>query len=195
MAGCTIRKGMLSKAKGKTLVELYGKEKANIMRLAMGRIPNIYTPHGDKTVLTITKEDGERQRILIDTEDRERCAAYQWHMDKKYVRCNLSRGRFIYMTHLLLGFEKPNRSTVIDHINKNQNDNRKCNLRITSQQVNNRNHRPTKNGRCVGVRRINGWRAYIRVNGKLYWSEKQPSKEAAIAERKRMEEIYWGNER
>lgn len=60
---------------------------------------------------------------------------------------------------------------VVDHINNDKLDNRKCNLRIVTQQQNNMNKSAQKNGssKYIGVRfhkKSNKWEANIYVNNK-----------------------------
>ncbi len=64
---------------------------------------------------------------------------------------------------------------MVDHINGNGLDNRKCNLRVTNSTVNNQNARKRKNAvtsKFKGVHKISNikytkrWVAQIRVNKK-----------------------------
>lgn len=63
---------------------------------------------------------------------------------------------------------------LIDHINSNKLDNRKCNLRIVTPQQNNMNKKKTKNtsSKYIGVyldknSKKNKWRASITFNRKV----------------------------
>jgi len=61
----------------------------------------------------------------------------------------------------------PPRDLTIDHINRNPLDNRRCNLRICSQFINNQNQSHNTSGK-VGVsycKRDKKYKAYIKVNG------------------------------
>ena len=62
----------------------------------------------------------------------------------------------------------PPRGLTIDHINRNPLDNRKCNLRVCTQFINNQNQSHNTSGK-VGVsycKRDKMYKSYIKVNGK-----------------------------
>ncbi len=72
---------------------------------------------------------------------------------------------------------------VVDHINGDGLDNRRCNLRVTSQKFNNRNARKRKKGTSIykGVHFCEvtkKWKAQIQINKKKkslggYFTEKE----------------------
>ena len=82
---------------------------------------------------------------------------------------------------------------IVDHINNNPLDNRKCNLRIVTPQQNNMNRKSTKDSssKYIGVtfdKRNNKWKAFIKINGKsvhlgTYDNELDAGKERDIATR------------
>jgi hypothetical protein len=92
-----------------------------------------------------------------------------------YLKVNLYKNKVAktYMVHQLIAFtflnHKPSGyKIVINHINHKKNDNRVCNLEITSQRQNaNRKHLKSKS-KYVGVHHIkssNKWMARIVING------------------------------
>lgn len=100
------------------------------------------------------------------------------------IRDRHSRART--MQHDLLGIEGLPRGTVVDHINRNPLDNRRENLRVTTQQVNtlNANRQPGESG-IIGVsRNKKRWSATVCHNYKtIHLGTFDTPKEAAKARR------------
>ncbi len=70
------------------------------------------------------------------------------------------------MHHYIIG--KPLKGFMIDHRNGDSLDNRRENLRIVTNRVNQQNRKAHRNGRLVGAsyHRASGkWRSYIRMDG------------------------------
>lgn len=106
------------------------------------------------------------KKFYFDKEDYERVSAHTWGYDGKgYLRAVIN-GKHVSLHRFILNY---NGECVIDHINNDPNDNRKCNLRVCSQADNIRNSKTPSNNTSgyKGVSRDRGrWRAYIRVNYK-----------------------------
>ena len=84
----------------------------------------------------------------------------------------------------------------IDHINRIKDDNRICNLRDVSRQINNYNHGLNKNNKSgyKGVRwnkKCNKWASFIGINNKLIHLSCFKLIKDAIKARKRAELKYW----
>ena len=113
----------------------------------------------------------QNQVALVDDADYEMLAQRTWcaHRPGKsrtfYAVTNMKvDGKWLVasMHRLLLGF--PPKPLVVDHINLNGLDNRRCNLRLVTQYVNN-NNRPRKSG-YYGVTPTQGkFQAQIWING------------------------------
>lgn len=77
--------------------------------------------------------------VLIDDQDRALVAERRWYIiqprNVKYVR-SIERKGYIYLHRLLCPGEG-----LVDHINGNGLDNRRCNLRLVTNQENQRAHR------------------------------------------------------
>ena len=127
--------------------------------------------------------------ILIDKDDFERVKTHCWFVDSKgYVDGPRMRlHRFIM---------QPPKGKQVDHINHNKLDNRKCNLRIVTNQQNHFNRPINKNNKSghAGVsynKACKKWCCQITRDGKCQYSGLFDSKEEAIAKRKSLEAIYF----
>jgi len=112
-------------------------------------------------------------KILVDGEDYDMIRLHRWHLvpwsynDTKFYVGTKKDGKNIKIHRLIMGFPAP--PLVVDHINGNTFDNRKCNLRICAQQENIRAKGKQKNNTSgyVGVYlHRNKWRAQIKHNNR-----------------------------
>lgn len=106
---------------------------------------------------------------IVDDEFYEKLSRYNWYYDGKYARCIID-GKNTAMHHLVL---KPPPGLQTDHINGNKLDNRKENLRNSTQSQNMANRRVFRNNTTgyKGVYRENctgKWRAIINKDGVSY---------------------------
>lgn len=109
------------------------------------------------------------KKVIFDIEDIEKVQEYKWHLhyqrkSNRYDVCANSFGshknrKYINMPRYIMNC--PN-DKVIDHINHNTLDNRKCNLKICTHFENNLNKTNNTSG-CVGVyKNKNKWRVIFR---------------------------------
>lgn len=79
--------------------------------------------------------------VLIDIADYDILKSHKWRIFKgiytNYVACDLTRRQIIYLHQALLG--KPPRGQMIDHLNHNGLDNRRCNINVVTRRQNNLN--------------------------------------------------------
>ena len=96
------------------------------------------------------------------------------------------------MHRLILNTEP---SDVVDHINHNTVDNRKCNIRNVSRSQNMQNKTPNNELNISGIsfeKESSKWRAYISKNNKRIYLGRFTNLKDAIDARKQAEEKYFG---
>jgi len=114
--------------------------------------------------------------VLIDDEDYEKINTHSWcifhsRSERPYVVRyinNSGKQIRIWLHRIIIN---PPDGKVVDHINNNTLDNRKCNLRICTHKENIRNQKKRKNNASgfkgvYFVEKNKKYRATIRVNGK-----------------------------
>ena len=133
--------------------------------------------------------------FLIDEEDAH-LLQYKWRLRKDgYVYRGENRQKLFLHREILNNINLEGK--VIDHINGNPRDNRRCNLRVCEQGDNAKNIR-VKSNNTSGVTGVNWvsreemWRAYIKHNGKFCSLGYYANKEDAIKARKEAEVKYFG---
>lgn len=127
--------------------------------------------------------------VLIDREDAERVLAMSWQVveAKGQFRCfHMSkRGGAFYRIKLHRFIMQAPDGVLVDHINGNQLDNRRCNLRFASDQQNQRNRRVSRTNKS-GFKGVaptssakNPWQANIYVSRKQIYLGNFATPEAA----------------
>jgi|WetSurMetagenome_2_1015567.scaffolds.fasta_scaffold55921_5 hypothetical protein len=115
------------------------------------------------------------QEVIIDSEDWDKIKNYHWCIRRNknliYVLTRTKINKFI-LQRLILNLT--NMNFVIDHINHNGLDNRKCNLRICTQSENSKNQKLKKNNTSgfKGVYWDNlrqKWHCQIMINRKCIY--------------------------
>ena len=116
-------------------------------------------------------------KIIIDDEDYDKIKDYTWFVRKNrktfYCRTSIRNGKNIKQYSLSRFIMSAKKGQMVDHINCNGLDNRKCNLRFCTYSENNRNRRKPKNNKS-GFKGVNWdkhskkWRAHINVHKKFY---------------------------
>jgi len=140
---------------------------------------NKYEVRGDITIFFIKRQNGEVFEVLIDTEDLERLKKLNssWHVAwsssindyyisrTEYLGCTdtKSNNKTNYLHRYITSATE---NEVVDHENHNSRDNRKENLRVTSNE-NNTKHKKGKN-----KNNTSGYRNVSKV-GKWYLVQMQ----------------------
>jgi len=107
----------------------------------------------------------------IDAADYEEVSKYRWYTSRHgrniYAATN-KNGRMVYMHRMLM---RPRKGYVVDHIDGNSLNNRRCNLRVCTQAQNLINKAPRGGtSQFVGVYRSkNKWLAYVTRHGKYHY--------------------------
>lgn len=135
------------------------------------------------------------ETFFIDADDYDKIKSYCWYKTKQgYIvtDVHLNGKRETILLHRLI--TNCPKDKVVDHINHDTTDNRKCNLRNCNQSQNNANRiAPTYNSSGVrGVYHIqNSWIAHIDFED-VHLGKSFKTKEEAVAQRKLWEEKYFG---
>ena len=146
--------------------------------------------HHDKHISIFTKKGEE---ILIDADDYSQVKDFYWGLNSQGYAISVIHGKHKRL-HLLL-MDKPV-GMVVDHINGNKLDNRKCNLRVCTVHENSMNtkHSYTNITKRVGVH-VKGdgnYKATLMYKGKTVLNKTFVCFEDAIKARKEAEKKYFG---
>lgn len=167
-------------------------------------------PYIDNNDGTFTLLDDNENECIIDKEDYDILKRWYWRKIPK--RGNIEKG---YWTTNVKDDDKYNTSTIFihqiiseikygeydhkllspDHLSRNTDDNRKCNLYLKSNQRNSHNRglskRNTSGKTGVSFNEEKGlWTSYITVNYKRTWLGDYDNIDDAIKARKETEEKY-----
>jgi hypothetical protein len=173
-------------------------------------IKNKYETNGDITTLFVTRKNGDKFVILIDTEDLKIIykldhsiyVDYSDRNDEYYAKITEYLGKINgehkyttrRLTRLILGIT--DKRIVIDHINRNTLDNRKKNLRPTTITNNTKNRKGNNSNNKLGHRNIivvdNKYIVQIQVDGKCTRMGSFNNIEDAITCAEEMRQTYYG---
>ena len=158
-----------------------------------------------KSFTIVRKKLGTIHEVFVDDEDYDFVKQYKWHVHKPptasgfyVVRNDRSNGKHkLLLLHREL--MKPQDGEMIDHINRNPLDNRRCNMRIVSQKKNQENQKISKKNLSgfTGVywnKHASKWMAYICHNKKVIYLGLYNTVQEAVEARKQKElELNWHN--
>ena len=179
--------------------------------IKIGKIsnPNEYIYHDTYVEMKIHSPTFGDFNILFDKEDYEKVSQYQWCINKCWNKNSNIEPAFYVGTSsgennnsLLLHRFITNcpKGYVVDHINHNELDNRKENLRICTQSENKMNTVEIQHNNKSGHKGVfwdthiptPKWKAFIKVKQKYYHLGYYTDINDAIIARKKAEEKYFG---
>lgn len=139
--------------------------------------------------------------FYFDLEDYEKIKSYTWRENRRgYIETSIydkeeHKTHSVLMHRFILGLTDSN--IIVDHIHHNKTDNRKSEIRATTQANNAKNHAAQKNNLIgiAGVRfdeHINKFTASISTQGKRIHLGYFLTLEEAIQRRKQAEKEYFG---
>lgn len=120
--------------------------------------------------------------FIIDDEDYDLIKNLAWRVSKTgYVTgWDKTNKKVIYIHRLIMGVSEYSHP-MVDHINRNPIDNRKCNLRFCTYAENNRNRKAYGFSQYLGVTINIGYYKYINTKGELTMYKRKPSFVAQIS--------------
>ncbi|MDD5061650.1 MAG: HNH endonuclease [Candidatus Marinimicrobia bacterium] len=107
-------------------------------------------------------------KIILDSKDQYLLKEHSWFNCRGRIRIKIKNKQF-FLHHLIL---PPKEGFVIDHINRNRLDNRRCNLRYVTHSQSQMNRSKQKNN-TSGFRGVywnkhaKKWVSIIGIKGKL----------------------------
>ena len=136
-------------------------------------------------------------KALIDEADIPLVKSYKWGFDGNYARTSVVENgklKILYLHRLIMN----NPKKVVDHLNGNRLDNRRCNLRVCTRadNVHNRTCKPATSSGIHGiswVKRINKWHVRICIDYKQKHIGYYSNLNDAIEARKEAEKKYFGD--
>lgn len=130
-------------------------------------------------------------RIILDDENKYLLDVYSWYLkDGVYPQTTINN-KNVYIHHLIL-----KTTDLIDHINRNPLDNRKCNLRCATKSTNAMNSKLRKDN-ASGIKGVSWnkskkrWEVYININKKrIKLGYFKDLKEAALCRINKEKEVF-----
>lgn len=135
------------------------------------------------------------EEFYFDLEDYDKIKQYCWCKDPiGYMKTRTPENKWIHMHRLITN----NQYELVDHINHNQLDNRKSNLRDASRQINTLNRPDVISTNTSGFTGVyfhtsnKKWVANLSTNNKTYYLGSFADKNDAIKARLEAEKKYFG---
>lgn len=165
---------------------------------------NVYTQMDEYTQVTLDSPTYGTFYVKVDDDDVDMLKKYTWIVNKCwnkktnkvprfYAGCNLHGGGNALMHRLIMNAPK---GKIVDHVNGDERDNRRANLRICTQKENieNSKHYVNSTSGCKGVcwdKKTQKWIAYIKITDCYHRLGFFDDKGEAIRRRKQAELKYF----
>jgi hypothetical protein len=127
---------------------------------------------------------------IVDDEDYVRLSKHKWQFNKGYAVRSVKVGGKSVKEHMHRVVLRVRDSSLVDHINRNPLDNRKCNLRLATHKQNSINsYNPRGASGYKGVSKYNcsKWQVYV---GSRYIGLFSNKEDAAVAYNSAAKEVY-----
>lgn len=147
----------------------------------------------------IGKASNTEAEFIIDSCDYETVSRWTWYETPHgYLMTRLNRDKQIFLHRYICSqISHLDAADVVDHIDRDTKNNRRCNLRVTTSVGNARNHSLSKRNTTgtIGVsyyKQGDKYRAYIQRDGKFLSLGYYDTLSDAIESRKRAEADIYG---
>jgi len=163
-------------------------------RIQSRKHQNKYRFSGDQ----VTGFTANGDPFVFDADMYEAVVSFSWYKSSNgYIATRTQNNELILLHQIIMGTEGLRKKFLVDHINHDKTDNRKCNLRITDKVRNgqNCNIRTNNKSGVTGVSwcgKCGAWRAYITVSKQHIFLGQYKNFSDAVAARKAAEEKYFG---
>lgn len=153
--------------------------------------PNEFRFIGSKVEFDVYKpvEGTAVQTYTIDAEDYPEVSKYKWCKNNYGYAITRINGKTVLLHRFLM---KPKKGQQVDHINLDITDNRKSNLRVCNNSINQQNRHCYNKYSIKGIEQTKSgkWSAYFRNNNKQYHSKSYNTKEEASFARFLLEQRF-----
>jgi hypothetical protein len=164
------------------------KDEINGIKEKRERIHNMKQIERNGNGISVIRSYGEE--ILVDDDIWHEYSVMNWNISDGYAKTNVGNTS-VFMHRMIVN---ANVNDIVDHINRNRLDNRRCNLRIVQPHENSHNRSKKKNATSsyFGVHRNhNKWVARFRFKGEhVYCGTFETEIEAAKAYNTKAIELY-----
>lgn len=163
--------------------------------IKINRVPNTYEFNYEKGIVIGFGKNGQ---YIIDLVDYEKVSKYTWTKNYKGYwvtgRCKENNNKQARLHRYILDFPE----YIIDHRDRDKDNNSRSNLVCVSDTINSINHTLYENNATgmTGVCRArnNTWQAYLNKNNKRIFLGYYENKEDAIVARLKGELLHYGVE-
>lgn len=115
-------------------------------------------------------EKGKGLYALVDADDFNMVSNYKWSLRAGYVAAYIpGSGKHMSLHRMIMN---PPRDMVMDHINFDKLDNRKCNLRVCTRSNNSIHRKPYGSKRFKGIhfdKTRKKWNVSLRCRNSFVW--------------------------
>lgn len=153
--------------------------------------PNEFRFKGDTVEFDVYRpvEGTAISTYIIDSEDYPIVSKYKWCKNNAGYAITRKNNKVVLLHRLIM---RPKKGQQIDHINLDITDNRKCNLRVCGNSLNQQNKKGYNKYNTKGIEQTKQgkWSAYFRSEDKQYHSQGYNTKEEAAFARYLLEQRF-----